>query len=228
MNVVGTHEDVVTLFHECGHAFHSFACTPLPHHTQLRIGTEFHEVAAITMELLAAPYLAKTQGGFYNETEAARARIHHLEGMLRWWPYIAVVDAFQHWVYTHIEAARDPAACDAHWAVLWARFMEGEDWRGLDDAMKTGWQRKLHIFRSPFYYIDYGLAQLGAVQIWRRALENAPEAIALYRQALALGGTVSLRALYQAAGTRLAFDAATFKEAVEFIEDTIDELRANV
>src|SRR4029079_5024765 len=132
----------------------------------------------------------RQQGGFYPEAEAARARVQHLESMLLWWPYIAVVDAFQHWVYTHSETAYDPAQCDAKWAELWARFMKAEDWSGLDDAMMTGWHRKLHIFRSPFYYIDYGLAQLGAVQIWKRALNDPHDAIARYRHALALGGTV--------------------------------------
>ncbi len=224
MNVVGSNEDVMTLFHECGHAFNSFEFAVLPHHTQLRFGTEFHEVAAITMELLAAPYLSQSHGGFYSEADAARARIQHLEGMLRWWPYIAVVDAFQHWVYTHIEAACDPAQCDAQWAQLWGRFMKGEDWSGLDEAMMTGWHRKLHIFRSPFYYIDYGLAQLGAVQIWKRALEDEQQAIEDYRHALSLGGTASLPELFEAAGAKLAFDTATMSEAVDLIERTIAAL----
>jgi len=222
MNVVGTHEDVVTLFHELGHAFHAFENARLPYHDQMRIGTEFHEVAAITMELLAAPYLV--EGGFYTPHEAAHARVTHLETMLRWWPYIAVVDAFQHWAYTHADAACDPAECDAAWADLWARFMRGEDWRGLDDAMTTGWQRKLHIFRNPFYYIDYGLAQLGAVQIWARAQHDEADAIARYKHALSLGGTVSLPKLYEAAGARLAFDADTFAAAVAVIERAIAEL----
>jgi oligoendopeptidase F len=224
MNVVGTHEDVMTLFHELGHAFHSFENTRLPYHDQLRIGTEFHEVAAITMELLAAPYLV--EGGFYDERDAGRARILHLETMLRWWPYIAVVDAFQHWAHTHPHAASEPDNCDSKWAELWARFMRGEDWNGLDDAMKTGWHRKLHIFRVPFYYIDYGLAQLGAVQIWQRARENPDAALQQYKHALSLGGTLSLRELYEAAGGKLAFDADTFARAVELIEATIEELEA--
>lgn len=226
MNVVGTNDDMFTLFHECGHAFHTFASVDLPHHMELRIGTEFHEVAAIGLELLAAPHL--TEAGFYTPAEAARARLQHLETMLAWWPYIAVVDAFQHWVYTHIEAACDPAQCDAQWAELWARFMPGEDWSGLEDALVTGWHRKLHIFRSPFYYIDYGLAQLGAVQIWQRALENPQEAIHNYRHALSLGGTVSLRELYAAAGAKLAFDAETFAEAVELMEQTMESLELEI
>lgn len=222
MNVVGTHEDVMTLFHELGHAFHSFESTHLPYHDQLEIGTEFHEVAAITMELLAAPYMA--QAGFYDPQQAARARVEHLENMLRFWPYIAVVDAFQHWAHSHPDRAADPANCDAAWADLWVRFMDYEDWSGLDDALRTGWQRKLHIFQSPFYYIDYGLAQLGAVQIWANARADLSAALERYRAALALGGTVPLPHLFAVAGARLAFDADTFAEAVEIIETTMAEL----
>lgn len=224
MNVVGTNEDVMTLFHEFGHAVHSFEMTRLPHHDQLRVGTEFHEVAATGMELLAAPYL---DGSIYTSAEAVRARAEHLEVMLRFWPYMAVVDAFQHWAHTHPDQASDPAACDDHWAGLWSRFMKGEDWSGLDDAMMTGWHRKLHIFRSPFYYIDYGLAQLGAVQIWKHALDDPQQALADYRAALALGGTVTLPELFTAAGARLAFDAETLAEAVELMESALLEWEGN-
>jgi len=224
MNVVGTNEDVMTLFHEFGHAVHSFEMTRLPHHDQLRVGTEFHEVAATGMELLAAPYL---DGSIYTSAEAVRARAEHLEVMLRFWPYMAVVDAFQHWAHTHPDQAGDPAACDDHWAGLWSRFMKGEDWSGLDDAMMTGWHRKLHIFRSPFYYIDYGLAQLGAVQIWKHALDDPQRALADYRAALALGGTVTLPELFKAAGARLAFDAETLAEAIELMESALLEWEGN-
>jgi len=146
--------------------------------------------------------------------------------MVLFWPYMAVVDAFQHWVYTHHEAATNPANCDAQWAELWERFMPGIDWRGLDDEMVTGWQRKLHIFQVPFYYVDYGLAQLGSVQIWKRALENQRLAVARYRQALALGGTRSLPELYAAAGARFAFDTKTVGDAIDLIERTLAELEA--
>lgn len=226
MNVVGTHEDVMTLLHECGHAFHSFEATRLPHHEQLRIGTEFHEVAAMAMELLAAPYLSAERGGFYDPAQLARARAEHLDLMLRFWPYVAVVDAFQHWAHTRPQDARDPAQCDQRWAALWGRFMQGEDWSGLDEAMMTGWHRKLHIFCSPFYFIDYGLAQLGALQIWQRAQRDLPGAVQQYRAALALGGTRALPDLFAAAGTRLAFDIPAFSEAVEMIEAAQAHLEA--
>lgn len=225
-NSIGIQDNVNTLFHESGHAFHVFESGRLPYAQQRRGPMEFNEVASMAMELLAAPYLLADEGGFYDEDEAARARVEHLEGNLIYWPYMAVVSAFQHWVYTHHDEATDPASCDAKWHELWGRFIKGVDWSGLDDEAATGWHRKLHIFRYPFYYIEYGLAQLGAAQIWANARRDQAGAVADYRRALALGGTVTLPELYQTAGARFAFDAGTLGEAVSLIESTLEELYA--
>lgn len=180
----------------------------------------------MAMELLAAPYLVEKYGGFYTEADSARARIEHLEETITFWPYMAVVDAFQHWVYENPDHAMNPDNCDAQWSKLWKRFMKGIDWSGLDDAMVTGWHRKLHIFQIPFYYIEYGLAQLGAVQVWKNALSDQAAALQAYRHALSMGGTTSLPALYQAAGAQFTFETTTLAEAVSLIEDTIAELDA--
>ncbi len=224
MNAVGIHDDVQTMLHEGGHAFHCFESAALPYIQQRSISAEIAEVASMSMELLAAPYLTAESGGFYSPADAARARIEHLEGMILFWPYMAVVDAFQHWVYTHPDDALRPADCDAAWAGLWDRFMAGIDYSGLDAEKATGWQRKLHIFQIPFYYVDYGLAQLGAVQVWHSALSDQAGAVAAYRRALALGGTRPLPELYAAAGAKFAFDTATVSEAVALIEQTLDQL----
>jgi oligoendopeptidase F len=226
MNAVGLHTDVQTLLHEAGHAFHAFESFRLPLAQQKNTPMEFNEVASMAMELLAAPYLSSEHGGFYSEAEAARARVEHLEGMLLFWPYMAVVDAFQHWVYTHLDEAQDTDACDATWRDLWLRFMPGVDWSGLEAELVTGWHRKLHIFRVPLYYVEYGLAQLGAAQVWRNALRDQAGAVSAYRRALALGGTATVPALYDAAGARFAFDAETLGQAVALIEKTIGELEA--
>jgi oligoendopeptidase F len=223
-NAVGLHDDVQTLLHEAGHAFHNFESSHLPYHQQWEVGMEFAEVASMGMELLAAPYLPAQEDSFYSELEAARARVEHLEGLILFWPYMAVVDAFQHWVYENHAAAADAQNCDRVWADLWRRFMPGVDWSGLDDAMMTGWHRKLHIYRVPLYYVEYGLAQLGAVQVWRNALQDQSAAVARYRAALSLGGTVPLPELYATAGAKFAFDAETLREAVTLIETTIQEL----
>jgi len=221
MNAVGIHDDVQTLLHEGGHAFHVFETAALPYYQQTQVPNEFAEVASMSMELLASPYLTSDQGGFYSQADAARVIADNLEGIVLFWPYMAVVDAFQHWVYENPYQASEPSACDATWANLWACFMPGVDWSGLDEEMRAGWQRKLHIHTSPFYYIEYGLAQLGAVQVWHNALQDQAGAVASYRKALALGYTTTLAQLYQAAGARLAFDAGTLRQAVDLIEDQL-------
>jgi len=224
MNGVGLHDDVQTLLHEAGHAFHVFETADLPFIWQTEPPLEFCEVASMSMELLAGPYLTKANGGFYTESEAARARIEHLEGIITFLPYMAVVDMFQHWVYTHSDEALNPDNCDAAWDQLWLRFMPGVNWQGFEDARMTGWQRKPHIFSSPFYYIEYGLAQIGALQIWRNSLLDPAGAIASYRQALALGGTRSLPELFSVAGAEFRFDTAILTELVSLVEQTIRQL----
>jgi len=224
MNAVGTQDDVQTLLHEGGHAFHVFESAPLPYFQQKDVSMEFAEVASMSMEFLSAPYLSRGEGGFYSQKDAARARIEHLEGSLLFWPYMAVVDLFQHWVYENPDEAAKPANCDTVWGELWDRYMVGVDYRGLEDVKVTGWQRKLHIHQMPFYYIEYGMAQLGAVQVWNNALQNQTQAVQQYRHALSLGGTVPLPGLFAAAGARFAFSADTLRDACRLIMDTIDEL----
>jgi oligoendopeptidase F len=226
MNAVGLASDVRTILHESGHAFHNFERFQLPYAQQRVPGLEFAEVASMAMELLAAPYLEEAQGGFYAAADARRYRIAHLEHILTFWPYMAVVDAFQHWAYTHQTLAADPANCDACWLELWGRYLPGVDWSGLEAEAMTGWQRKQHIFRVPLYYVEYGLAQMGSIQVWNNALRDPSGALRKYRQALSLGGTVTLPELYNAAGARLAFEAGTLGEAVALIEGTIEALEA--
>ncbi len=226
MNAVGMQSDVDTLLHEGGHAFHVFETKDLPYAQQRFPGFEFAEVASMSMELLAAPYLTAEKGGFYSEKDAARARIEHLEGNISFLPYMAVVDAFQHWVYTHHDEATDPAACDAHWRHLWSRFMVGVDYSGLEDFILNRWRYQGHIFQAPFYYIDYGLAQVGAMQVWRNALRDQAEAVRKYRAALSLGDTRTLPELFNAAGAAFAFDTDTLRELIDLTENTIHELEA--
>lgn len=222
MNAVGVHGDVRTLVHEAGHAFHGFEKLELPYDMQRVVTAEFNEVASMAMELLTMPFWTE----YYSEQDYARACIDHLERIIHFWPYMAVVDSFQHWVYTHADEAADPANCDVAWAEQWRRFIPGEDWSGLEDAMMTGWHRKHHIFRYPFYYVEYGMAQLGAVQVWANMLRDQPKALKAYRDALALGGTKTLPELYAAAGARFAFNHETMREAVDLLMRTIDELES--
>lgn len=223
MNGVGRAEDVRTLFHECGHGFHVFEISALPYHQQRRANMEFNEVASMAMEFLSLPFITRDMGSFFTPEDASRARVQQLERAILFWPYMAVVDGFNHWVYENHDKAAGPAACDAKWSELWDRFIPGQDWTGLEDEKITGWHRKLHIHLMPFYYVEYGLAQLGAVQVWANALQNREHAVEMYLKALSLGGTVTLPELYRAAGAKLAFDSRTLKQAVDLLEEKIVE-----
>ncbi|MCD6356458.1 MAG: M3 family oligoendopeptidase [Anaerolineaceae bacterium] len=226
-NVVGIHDDVQTLLHEGGHSIHAFESFKLPYFQQRNesaIPMEFAEVASMAMEYLASPYLNKDFGGFYNEAEAARAKVDHIETDLRFWPYMAIVDAFQHWAYEHPDKGKDPNQCDIKWAELEDRFRPYIDWDGYEDVKMTGWQRKDHIHQMPFYYIEYGIALIGAIQVWKNSLNDPVKAVADYRRALALGGTVTLPKLFETAGAHFAFDASTLQQCVELMVSTIAEL----
>ncbi|MBX3058139.1 MAG: M3 family oligoendopeptidase [Anaerolineae bacterium] len=226
MNGTGMHDDVQTLLHEAGHAFHAFETVQLPLVWQMDAPMEFCEVASMAMELLAAPNLTQANGGFYTETDAARARLEHLENIITFLPYMAVVDTFQHWVYTHPEEALDPAHCDAAWDAQWQRFIPDMDWTGYEEVRRSGWHRKPHIFGSPFYYIEYGMASVGAMQVWRNGRRDHNAALAAYRHALSLGGTQTLPALFAAAGAEFRFDTPMLTELIGLVEQEIETLEA--
>jgi len=229
-NAVGIHDDVQTLLHEGGHAFHAFEAYQLPYFQQRSesaVPMEFAEVASMAMEFLTSPYIGEGYGGFYSEMDAARARVDHIESDLRFWPYMAIVDAFQHWVYENPDVGADARACDEKWGELEKRFRPYIDWSGYEDVMVTGWQRKDHIHQSPFYYVEYGLALMGAVQIWRKAMDDQKSAVIAYRKALALGGTAALPELFREAGAKLAFDAETLGKCVELMESEICRLESS-
>ncbi|MDQ4078346.1 MAG: M3 family oligoendopeptidase [Chloroflexota bacterium] len=226
MNAVGTHDDVGTLLHEGGHAFHFMESQVQPLIWNYNGPMEFCEVASMAMELLAAPYLQKGKGGFYEEADARRANAQHLREILLFLPYMAIVDAFQHWVYTEAPENVSSADLDAKWSELWERFVPGIDYSGLETEKETGWHRKGHIFTVPFYYIEYGLAQLGALQVWRNALADQAKAVADYRTALTLGNTRPLPALFEAAGATLAFDREMVGRLMDLIREQLARLEA--
>ncbi|HEX2781229.1 MAG TPA: M3 family oligoendopeptidase [Gemmatimonadaceae bacterium] len=226
MNAVGVHDDVSTLVHEAGHAFHAFAAHAHPYVWQRSSGHEAAELASMSMELLAGRYLARPEG-YYSVADAALAQIEHLEDVLYALPHIACVDAFQHWIYTSGKGG-DRDARDAAWLEIRRRFEPSVDWSGLEPQRVARWLRQSHIFTSPFYYIEYGLAQLGALQVWRDSLRDHPAAVRRYKNALALGGTVPLPEMYRAAGVKLVFDAPTMAELVGLVEERIAHLRAEL
>jgi oligoendopeptidase F len=225
MNAVGVADDVTTLLHEAGHCFHDFEASPQPFIWQRGTGSEMAELASMSMELLAAPHLAAPTGWF-SEADARRARAEHLEDVLIALAHIASVDAFQAWIYTSGQG-HDAAARDAAWLRIRAQFEQGVDWDGLEAERVARWYRQLHIFELPFYYIEYGIAQFGALAVWQQSLRDPAAAVAQYRKALALGGTRSLPELYQAAGVQLVFDEAAMAPIVAEVERTIAALRAD-
>ncbi len=224
MNAVGVDGDLRTLLHESGHAFHAIEASRLPLLFQRHPGSEMAEVASMSMELLASPYIGKESGGYYSEDDARRSRADLLEGIIFFFPHCASVDAFQHWIYLD-EAGRDVNARDRKWLDLRRRF-EGKsvDWTGLDSERIARWYQQPHFFASPFYYIEYGIAQLGALQVWRNSLRDPKGAISQYRAALALGATRPLPELFRAAGARLIFDSEGMHELVTLVEEELEKL----
>jgi oligoendopeptidase F len=225
MNAAGIPEDVMTLLHEAGHAFHAFEADRQPLIWQRHPGSEVAELASMSMELLASPYLA--DAGFYSGVEAESAELEHLEDVLITLAHIASVDAFQTWIYTSGEG-EDARARDAAWLRIRQRFDRGVDWSGLETERVSRWYRQLHIFLYPFYYIEYGIAQIGALQVWRNAQRNQAEAVRRYREALALGATRPLPELFTAAGVRFTFDAGEIGALVSLVEERMEALRARL
>jgi oligoendopeptidase F len=226
MNASKTQDDVETLLHEGGHAVHAFE---ILQHVPLSFarypGEEMAEVGSMAMELLAAPYLEKEQGGFYSADDARRARREHLEGILSFFTWCATIDAFQHWIYTNGQGG-DADARDAAWLEISGRFNAGVDWSGYERDSIARWYRQLHIWLVPFYYIEYGIAQLGALQVWRNSKDDQAAATQAYRTALALGNTRSLPELFETAGARFAFDAETIGELAQLVEDELATLES--
>ncbi|MBV8880471.1 MAG: M3 family oligoendopeptidase [Planctomycetaceae bacterium] len=208
-NSAGLHRDVETLLHEGGHSFHSLQCRHLDPRFNRDYPTEFAEVASMGMELLGQPYLEE----FYPKKEADRARAGHLEDLLSTYTWVATIDAFQHWVYTdpdHSRVDRKNA-----WLDLKRRLGGGEDWTGYEEALAYNWHRQLHLFTVPFYYIEYGIAQTGALQVWRNAKKDRKKAIAKYREGESLGWTRSLPELFRAAGLRFDFSEKTIGPLIQ-------------
>ena len=218
MNAVGTHRDVEVMLHEAGHAFHALASREIPLHAYRSAPIEFCEVASMGMELLAAPHLR----AFYAEKDARRAQRDHLEGIIKFFPWMAAVDAFQHWIYTHPGHTRDERT--AFWISLMDRFGGAEDWSGFEKARAGLWHRQLHIFEIPFYYVEYGIAQLGALQLWQAARRDLHKALDNYLKGLSLGGSRPLPELFQTSGLAFDFTDKTIAPLMRNVKDALLEL----
>jgi oligoendopeptidase F len=218
MNSVGAHRDVETMLHEAGHAFHALASREQPLHAYRNAPIEFCEVASMGMELLSAPHLNK----FYSETDSKRAQRDHLEGIIKFFPWMATVDAFQHWIYTHPGHSRQERT--DFFLSLMDRFGGAEDWSGFEQARAYVWHRQLHIFEIPFYYVEYGIAQLGALQLWQASRRDLHATLDHYLKGLTLGGSRPLPELFQATGLAFDFTDKTIAPLMRNVKDALLEL----
>ena len=219
MNAVGLQRDVETLLHEAGHAFHTLAAQEEDIHEYQHAPLEFCEVASMSMELVGNEHLEE----FYSEEDCVRARRQHLEGIISLFPWIATVDAFQHWIYTNPDHSVEER--DAAWNGLLDRFGGDIDWSGHELARTKMWHRQTHIFLVPFYYIEYGIAQLGALGVWNNSKSDRSKALADYKQALALGGSRPLPELFAAANIPFRFDTEAFKPLIDLVQSELAALK---
>ena len=199
MNAAGLQGDLETMIHEAGHAFHSIYCGHLELIGERSYPIEFAEVASMSMELMTQ----NEWGEFYNDEEANRARIGHLEGIIFLLPWIATIDSFQHWIYSNPGHTRDERK--TVWNSIRDRFGSNMEWGDYQGHRDTSWQQQGHLFGVPFYYVEYGIAQLGALQLWRTQRKDSAKALSDYSNAMALGNTKTLPELFSAADIELGF-----------------------
>ena len=219
MNAVGRDQDVRTLLHESGHAFHTFAVRDgnlLFDYRADGIPLEFAEVASQTMEIVGGEHLEET---FYSPEDAARSRREHLTLLVRLLAWIATIDAFQHWIYTHPGHSRQER--EEFWVSLRKRFGSIENWEGHENFRRSLWQRQLHLFEVPFYYIEYGIAWTGALGLWTRYRRDPRGAVEAYESALSLGGSKTLPELFGAAGLPFDFGPKTIAPYARELGDAL-------
>ena len=220
MNAAGLQGDLETMIHESGHAFHSLYCGHLELIDERNYPIEFAEVASMSMELLTQPGWSI----FYDEQEDAdRAKISHLEGVIFLLPWIATIDAFQHWIYANPEHTREERKLQ--WISLRERFGSVMDWEGNEDFRELSWQQQGHLFGVPFYYVEYGIAQLGALQLWQTHRKNPKKALKDYSNAMELGNTKTLPDLFAAAELELGFDAEHLNSLIGEVEIAMSEIK---
>lgn len=220
MNAVGSTHDLVTMVHEGGHAIHSFLSRDLELTGFKNLPSEVAELASMSMELLS---MEKWNQFYTTPDDFKRAKKEQLETILKILPWIAQVDEFQHWLYVnfnHTDAERAEK-----WVELGKEYGTGlTDWTGFEDMLSNSWQRQLHIFEVPFYYIEYGIAQLGALGVWKNSLENNSKAIQQYKEALSLAYTRSIPEIYKVAGIEFNFKVNHLKELADFVETELTKL----
>jgi oligoendopeptidase F len=220
MNATSTLRDLVTIMHEGGHAVHNFLTRDLELNDFKSTPSEVAELASMSMELISMDHWDVF---FDDPSELKRAKREHLEDIIETLPWVATIDQFQHWIYTHpghsLQARRDA------WNKIFDRFADVvTDWTNLQEAKDFLWQKQLHLYEVPFYYIEYGMAQLGAIAVWRNFRKDREAGLQGYQNALKLGYMRSIPEVYKAAGIKFDFSRAYIRELMLFLQD---ELRIN-
>jgi oligoendopeptidase F len=223
MNAADSHSDLITMVHEAGHAFHSFRMNDLPLYSMKNPPSEVCELASMSMELITMDAWDE----FYPNTEdLQRAKLDQLEKVVTGLAWIATVDAFQHWLYEnhgHSIEQREEA-----WLKISSRFESKLiDWSGYEDYRKCAWQKQLHIFEVPFYYIEYGIAQLGAIAVWKGYRDDPAASVKSYESALSLGYKVPIGKIFEEAGVKFDFSGDYIKVLMEFLRTEMKKLSAN-
>jgi oligoendopeptidase F len=220
MNAASAQRDVVTMIHEGGHAVHSFLSRDLDLTSFKNLPSEVAELASMSMELLSMD----NWNAFYdNQDELNRAKKEQLVGILRVLPWIATIDAFQHWIYENPTHSREERK------TYWKKLQEDYgnpfvDWAGYEESRTYAWHRQLHLFEVPFYYIEYGISQLGAIGVWKNALQNKEKAIADYKAALALGYTKDIPTIYETANLKFDFSSKTVQSLAQFVQNELKKV----
>ena len=218
MNAAGLQGDLETMIHEAGHAFHSIYCSHLELIGERGYPIEFAEVASMSMELMTQ----EQWGEFYDEEEANRAKMGHLEGVIFLLPWIATIDSFQHWIYSNPEHTREERA--RVWNSIRDRFGSNMNWEEYTKFRDVSWQQQGHLFGVPFYYVEYGIAQLGALQLWRTQRKDPGKALSDYSNAMRLGNTKTLPELFTAADIKLGFDERHLSSLIQEVRTAMAEL----
>jgi oligoendopeptidase F len=219
MNAAGQMHDVTVMVHEGGHAVHSFLAHPLPLTGFKEYPMEIAEVASMAMELFSMEHWDVF---FDDKEELSRAKEHQLERVITLFPWIAIIDKFQYWLYSNEGHTNEQRT--AAWMDILNEFTEGIiDYSGLENYRRNGWQRQLHLFEVPFYYIEYGIAQLGAIGMWMQFKQSKEQALDNYCDALALGGTKTLPELYKTAGLDFDLSPEKIKVLMEFVNKELED-----
>ena len=220
MNSAGSLRDLTTMVHEGGHAIHTFMTANLELNDFKHCPSEVAELASMSMELISMDYWDVY---FDKEEDLLRAKKEQLADVLKTLPWVAVIDQFQHWIYTN--PGHNAADREETFKQIYARFGAGfANWEGQEAEFGNLWQKQLHLFEVPFYYIEYAIAQLGAIAIWKNYKENPQKALEQYLAALALGYTKPINEIYEAAGIKFDFSLSYIEELASFVKDELQKL----